>query len=89
MIEQKIGSLSLQASYNQQFQHQDRNDNSFGGSASPPVMSVDGRGRPYLDLVGNLTQWKVFGNVLKAGRISAAYPFEFGRWMRQSLVATH
>jgi hypothetical protein len=88
MIEQKIGRLSLQASYNQQFQHQDRNDNSFGGSASPPVMSVDGRGRPYLDLVGNLTQWKVFGNVFKAGRLSAAYPFEFGRWMRQNLVAT-
>jgi hypothetical protein len=88
MVEQNIGKLSIQASYNQQFQHQDRNDNSFGGSASPPVINVDSRGRPYLDLSGNLTAWKIFGNVFKAGRVSAVYPLEFGRWMKQSLVGT-
>lgn len=88
MLEQSIGKLSIQASYNQQFQHQDRNDNSFGGSASPPVIDVDGSGRPFIDMSGNLTQYKIFGNTFKAGRVSAAYPFEFGRWMKQSLVLT-
>jgi hypothetical protein len=88
VVEQSIGKLSLQASYNQQFQHQDRNDNSFGGSASPPVLNVDGRGRPFIDQGGNLTAYKIFGNTLKAGRLSAAYPFEFGRWTKQYLVLT-
>ena len=88
IVEQRIGKLSLQASYNQQFQHQDRNDNSFGGSASPSVINVDGRGRPFLDLFGNLTQWKNYGNIFKAARLSAAYPFEFGKWMKQDLVLT-
>ena len=88
MLEQTFGQLSLQISYNQQFQNQKRNDNSFGGSASPPVIDVDGSGRPFIDLSGNLTQYKIFGNTFKAGRVSAAYPFEFGRWMKQSLVLT-
>ena len=88
VIEQSIGKLSIQASFNQQFQHQDRNDNSFGGSASPPVISVDSRGRPYLDLSGNLTAWKIFGDTFKAGRLAVAYPFEFGKWMKQYVVLT-
>ncbi len=88
MLEQTVGKLSIQASYNQQFQHQVRNDNSFGGSASPPVIDVDGSGRPFIDMGGNLTQFKIFGNTFKAGRVSAAYPFEFGRWMKQYLVFT-
>ena len=88
VVEQNIGKLSIEASYNQQFQHQDRNDNSFGGSASPPTISVDSRGRPFLDLSGNLTAWKVFGDIFKAGRLSVAYPFEFGKWMRQYVVLT-
>ena len=88
MLEQSIGKLSIQASYNQQFQHQNRNDNSFGGSATPPVINVDGSGRPFIDMSGNLTQFKIFGNTFKAGRVSAAYPFEFGRWMKQDLVVT-
>ena len=88
VVEQSIGKLSIQASYNQQFQHQDRNDNSFGGSASPPVISVDSRGRPYLDLSGNLTAYKIFGNTFKAGRLAVAYPFEFGKWMKQYAVVT-
>ncbi len=88
VVEQQIGKLSIQASYNQQFQHQDRNDNSFGGSATPPVLNVDGSGRPYIDMGGNLTAYKIFGNTYKAGRLSAFYPFEFGKWMKQSLVLT-
>ena len=88
MLEQSIGKLSIQASYNQQYQHQDRNDNSFGGSASPPVIDVDGTGRPYLDMSGSLTTYKIFGDTFKAGRISASYPFQFGKWMKQDLVVT-
>jgi hypothetical protein len=88
MVEQSIGKLSIQASYNQQFQHQDRNDSSFGGSASPPVLNVDGNGRPFIEQGGNLTTYKIFGNTFKAGRFSAAYPFEFGQWMKQYVVLT-
>jgi hypothetical protein len=88
MVDQNIGKLSIQASYNQQFQHQDRNDNAFGGSGSPPVIRVDGSGRPYLEMTGGLTTYKRFGDTLKAGRLSAAYPFDFGKWMKQSLVLT-
>lgn len=88
MVEQNIGKLSLQLSYNQQFQHQDRNDNSFGsGNSSPPLIDVDGTGRPFTDMSGNLTVYKVFGEVFKAGRVSALYPFDF-RWMKQALVLT-
>jgi hypothetical protein len=46
-LDQSIGKLELEFAYNQQFQHQDRNDNSFGTSQTPPVISVDGSGRPY------------------------------------------
>jgi hypothetical protein len=88
VIEQNIGKLSIQASYNQQFQHQDRNDNSFGASSSPPIINVDSNGRPYVDMSGSLTTYKIFGEVFKAGRLSAAYPFEFGKWMKQYMVLT-
>ncbi len=88
MVEQNIGKLSLQLSFNQQFQHQDRNDNSFGGSATPPVIDVDGSGRLYIDQGGNLTAYKIFGNVFKAGRVSALYPFEFGKFGKHALVVT-
>ena len=89
MVEQNIGKLSLQASYNQQFQHQDRNDVAFGaGVTTAPVIDVDGAGRPYIDMPGNIATYKVFGNTLKAGRLSAAYPFAFGRVMKQYLVLT-
>jgi hypothetical protein len=40
-IEQRIGKLAIEAAFNQQFQHEDRNDNSFGTSQTPPVLSVD------------------------------------------------
>lgn len=84
-LDQTIGKLDLEFAYNQQFQHQDRNDNSFGTTQTPPVISVDGNGRPFLDQTGT-AQYKNFGNIVKAGRVSAAYPFEFGRWMKQYVV---
>jgi len=87
-VEQRVGKLSLQASYNQQFQHQDRNDGSFGSSASPLLINVEGTGRPYVEWTGNTQTYKVFGEIYKAGRIAAQYPFEFGKWMKQDLVIT-
>ncbi len=89
MLEQHVGKLSLQLSYNQQFQHQDRNDVAFGaGVTSAPVIDVDGSGRPYIDMPGNIATYKIFGNTLKSGRVSAAYPFAVNRWMKQSAVLT-
>jgi len=87
-IEQRIGKLSLEFAYNQQFQHEDRNDNSFGTSQTPPVLNVDGAGRPYVDAAFGGAAFKVFGNVVKAGRVAAAYPFDFGRFGKQLLVVT-
>jgi len=87
-LEQRIGKLSLEFAYNQQFQHEDRNDNSFGTSQTPPVLSVDGAGRPYIEYSIGGAAFKVFGNVVKAGRIGAVYPFDFGRFGRQLLVVT-
>jgi hypothetical protein len=87
-IEQRIGKLSLEFAYNQQFQHEDRNDNSFGTSQTPPVLSVDGAGRPHIDAAFGGAAFKVFGNVVKAGRLAAVYPFDFGRLGKQLLVVT-
>ncbi|MCX6954064.1 MAG: hypothetical protein NTV51_18090 [Verrucomicrobia bacterium] len=84
-INQAIGKLQIELAYNQQFQHQQRNDNSFGTTQSPPVINVDGSGRPFMDMTGT-TQYKDFGNIVNAGRISAAYPFTFGKWMKQYVV---
>jgi hypothetical protein len=87
-VEQRIGKLSLEFAYNQQYQHEDRNDNSFGTSQTPPVLSVDGAGRPYIDAAFGGAAFKVFGNVVKAGRVAAVYPFDFGRFGKQLLVVT-
>jgi hypothetical protein len=87
-IEQRIGKLALEFAYNQQFQHEDRNDNSFGTSQTPPVISVDSNGRPYIEEAIGGAAFKVFGNVVKAGRIAAVYPFDFGRWGKQLAVVT-
>jgi TonB-dependent Receptor Plug Domain len=87
-IEQRIGKLAIELAYNQQFQHEDRNDNSFGTSQTPPVLSVDGAGRPYIEEAIGGAAFKVFGNVVNAGRIAAVYPFDFGRWGKQLVVVT-
>lgn len=87
-VEQRIGKLAIELAYNQQFQHEDRNDNSFGTSQTPPVLSVDGTGRPYIDEAIGGAAFKVFGNVVKAGRVAAVYPFDFGRWGKQLAVVT-
>lgn len=87
-LEQRIGKLAIEAAFNQQFQHEDRNDNSFGTSQTPPVLSVDSAGRPYIEESIGGAAFKVFGNVVKAGRIAAVYPFDFGRWGKQLVVVT-
>lgn len=87
-IEQRIGKLALELAYNQQFQHEDRNDNSFGTSQTPPVLSVDSNGRPYIEEAIGGAAFKIFGNVVKAGRVAAVYPFDFGRFGKQLLVVT-
>jgi hypothetical protein len=86
-LDQSIGKLELEFAYNRQFQHQLRNDNSFGTTQSPPVIDVDGAGRPFMDMTGT-AQYKDFGNTVQAGRVSAAYPFTFGKWMKQFVVLT-
>lgn len=80
-VEQQIGKLTLEGAYNQQNQHQDRNDISFN-----TTISVDASGRPYTDL--DQYNNKVFGNRVKIGRLTASYPFAFGSWMKQFVVAT-
>ena len=87
-VEQRIGQLAIEFAYNQQFQHEDRNDNSFGTSQTPPVLSIDGAGRPYIDEAIGGAAFKVFGNVVKAGRVAAVYPFDFGRFGKQLAVVT-
>jgi hypothetical protein len=87
-LEQRIGKLALEVAFNQQFQHEDRNDASFGTTQTPPVLSVDGNGRPYIEESVGGAAFKIFGNTLKAGRIAAVYPFDFGRFGKQLAVVT-
>ena len=86
-VAQSFGKLAIEVSYNQQVQEENRNDVSFGTASSPPTISVDANGRPFLDEDGG-SILKIFNNTVKAGRLSAAYPFEFGGWMKQFLVLT-
>jgi outer membrane receptor protein involved in Fe transport len=79
-IEQRVGRLELEFAYNQQSQRQLRNDNAFA-----TTISVDGNGRPFVDTdLGD----RSFGNVVKIGRLTAAYPLKFGNWMSQYLVGS-
>jgi len=77
-VEQAIGDLRLEFSYNQQHQRQERNDNEFG-----TTISVDRAGRPYLD---SQIGYRTFGNRVKTGRVMASYPLKVGDWMTQFLV---
>lgn len=86
-LDQRLGPLDFNVSFNQQQQEQQRNDNSFGTSQTPPIVSVDGRGRPYLDLAGS-APFKVFGNRVQAGRASVSYTFDGGAAMQQRLVVS-
>lgn len=79
-IEQRVGKLELELAYNQQNQRQLRNDNAF-----PTTISVDADGRPYVDTdLGD----RSFGNRVKIGRLTAAYPLQLGKWMKQYVVGS-
>ena len=79
-IEQRLGQLELEVAFNQQVQRQLRNDNAFS-----TTILVDSAGRPYVDTdLGD----RSFGNIVKVGRLTAAYPLSLGRWMKQYLVAS-
>lgn len=77
-FEQKVGDLYLEAAFNQQNQHQERNQGQFG-----LVLNIDRDGRPFLD--SGLDQ-RFFGNRAKIGRLSASYPLKLRDWTTQFLV---
>ena len=79
-IEQEVGPVALELSYNFQYQQSDRNDNNFDTS-----ISVDVNGRPYVD--AQLDR-KHFGTHTDAFRGSAVYKFDRWKWMTQLFVAT-
>ena len=76
-IDQDIGNLHLDLSYDRQRDTQLRNDSSFGnngfGTDGGAVVSVDSNGRPYEDeTTGNP---KLFHQLSTTFRVSAAYSF--------------
>ncbi len=89
-LQQSFGKLNLEASFNQERETQKRNDTDFGGTGSGAdagtVINIDGSGRPYVDLV--TPNPKTYDVQSISSRVSAAYPFEFGHWMRQFVVAS-
>ena len=90
-LDQSIGKLSIEAAANQQREVQQRNDTDFGGTGSGSdagsVINIDGSGRPYVDMVDPAP--KVYSVWEKAYHLTAAYPFEFGSWMKQFVVASY
>lgn len=81
-ISHSIGKLDLELAYNQQNQTQIRQDAPFS-----TIVKVDGDGRPYVE--ADTVQPKDLGDRTKTARLTATYPFEFGSWMRQYVVATY
>ena len=79
-IEQGIGPVSVELSYNRQNQASDRNDNSFD-----TTISVDVNGRPFIDAASDR---KHFGTDTDAFRGSVVYNWDKLKWMQQIFVAT-
>ena len=79
-IEQSIGPVSLELSYNRQNQASDRNDNAFD-----TTISVDVNGRPFIDAASDR---KHFGTDTDAFRGSVVYNWDKLKWMQQIFVAT-
>ena len=78
-IEQQLGPINTELSYNYQFQEEERNDNSFDNS-----ISVDVNGRPS---ISSSLDRKSFANRVHALRGSAVYKFDQLSWMEQTFVA--
>ncbi|MBM3855397.1 MAG: hypothetical protein FJ399_19955, partial [Verrucomicrobia bacterium] len=79
-VEQAVGSVACEFSYNHQNQHREQNDNAFDG----PV-NLDVNGRPYMDAQSDR---KRFGTDTDAFRASAAYAWNRWKWTQQFFVAT-
>ena len=79
-LEQAVGPVSVELSYNRQNQASDRNDNSFD-----TTISVDVNGRPFIDAASDR---KHFGTDTDAFRASLAYPWKPLKGFEQLLVAT-
>ncbi len=80
-VEQSVGNLNFELSYNQQKQSQYRSDTPFSN-----IVRFDVAGRPYVD--ADQTQPKEIGNQTKITRLTASYPFDFGRWGKQYVVGS-
>ena len=80
-ITHSAGKLTLELAYNQQNQTHRRMDTPYS-----PIIKVDGAGRPFIEQ-GRFDH-KDLGHQTKIGRLTASYPFEFGRWMKQFVVFT-
>lgn len=77
-IEQRIGPVGMEFSFNRQQQTAKRTDNFFSN-----VISLDVNGRPYVET--ELDE-KNFGNEVNAARGTAVYLFDKFKWMKQLLV---
>ena len=79
-IEQRVGPVGLEVSYNHQKQTAKRTDNFFSST-----ISVEVNGRPYIET--ELDE-KNFGNEVDQFRGTAVYLFDKFKWMQQLLVAS-
>jgi hypothetical protein len=79
-IEQEVGPVALEISYNKQTQQSTRNDNAFD-----TTISLDVNGRPFIDAASDR---KRFGSDTDAFRGSAVYPWKPAKWFEQLFVAT-
>lgn len=79
-LEQQVGKVNVELSFNRQDQQQDRTDNSLDST-----VSVDRAGRPYVESTINR---RTFGDHIRIVRGVASYPFEIGQWTRQFLVVS-
>jgi hypothetical protein len=79
-VEQGIGPVTAEFSYNHQNQQSERNDNSFDTN-----ISLDVNGRPYIDAASDR---KRFGTETDAFRGSLAYNWKPFKAMEQLLVAS-
>jgi len=79
-IEQRLGPVGLELSFNRQQQTAKRTDNFFSN-----VINLDVNGRPYVET--ELDE-KNFGNEVNAYRGTAVYLWDKFKWMQQLLVAS-
>ena len=79
-IDQRLGPVGLEFSYNYQNQMALRTDNVFG-----QTISFDVNGRPYVD---STLDMKRFGNDVDAFRGTAVYKFDRWKWMQQVFIAS-